>query len=121
MRTHEHEIMVYYNPASSRGKKVLALARTISPHVNEVEYHKTPLSATSWRQLLDMLELRPKDLLNRAHPYYQENIRGRDFDREGWVNILIRNPDLLKAPIAIKGKSAVLCNNPTDIYQLRVQ
>ena len=41
MTTHENEIMVYYNPQSSRGKKVLALAHTVSHNVKEVEYHKT--------------------------------------------------------------------------------
>lgn len=118
MKTKENEILVYYNAKSSRGKKVLALARTVAPNVKEVEYHHTPFTPTTWRRVLDMLELRPKDLLNRSDPYYQTNIRGRDFDDEGWLNILIRNPDLLRAPIAIKGKRAILCSNPTDIYQL---
>ncbi len=118
MTTHENEIMVYYNPKSSRGKKVLALARTVSKNVKEVEYHKTPITPTMWHRLLSRLELRPKDLLNRADPYYQANIRGRDFDEEGWLNILIRNPNLIKAPIVVQGRSAVLCNNPSDIYRL---
>lgn len=118
MRTPANQMSIYYNRESSRAKKVLAYARSVAPNVNEVEYHKTPVTPTQWRRLLDMLELRPKDLLNRAAPYYQANIRGRDFDAEGWLNILIRNPDLIKAPIALKGNRAVLCNNPTDILQL---
>lgn len=118
MRTQPNEVLVYYNPRTSRGKKVLALAHSVANNVNDVEYHKSPFTPTIWRRVLSMLELRPKDVLNRAHPYYQANIRGRDFDDEGWLNILVRNPDLLKAPIVIKGKKAVLCNNPTDIYQL---
>ena len=118
MKTADNEILVYYNAKSSRGKKVLALARTMAANVKEVEYHKSPFTPTIWRRVLDMLALRPKDMLNRAAPYYQDNIRGRDFDDEGWLNILVRNPDLLIAPIVIQGKRAVLCNNPTDIYQL---
>ncbi len=119
MRTHENEIMIYYNRHSSRAKKVLALARTISPNVKEVEYHHTPLTSTLWQRLLHRLELRPKDLMNRADPYYQENIRGRDFTRQGWLNILMKNPDLIKAPIVVQGNKAILCNNPNDILQLQ--
>lgn len=119
MRTHNSEILVYYNPQSVRARKVLALARDITPAVKEVEYHKTPFTATMWQQLLSMLELRPKDLLNKSNPYYQENIRGRDFDAEGWLNILIKNPDLIKAPIAVRGNRAVLCNSPNDVLQLQ--
>ena len=118
MRTHENEILVYYNPASNKAKKVLALARTISQNVKEVEYHKTPFTPTMWQRLLHKLELRPKDMLNRSDAYYQSNIRGRDFNREGWLQILIRNPDLIKGPIVVQGRKAVLCNSPSDIYQL---
>ncbi len=118
MKTHDNEIMVYYNRDSSRAKKVLALARTISSNVKEVEYHHTPFTPTMWQRLLHKLELRPKDLMNRAHPYYQDNIRGRDFNREGWLQILINNPDIIKAPIVVQGKRALLCNNPSDILQL---
>ena len=118
MKTPNNEMLIYYNRESSRAKKVLAYARTVAPNINEVEYHKTPFTPTMWRRVLDMLQLRPKDLLNRADPYYQTNIRGRDFDDEGWLNILIRNPDLIKAPIVIMGDRAILCNNPTDILQL---
>lgn len=118
MRTHSNEILVFYNPNSSRARKVLALARTLSQNIKEVEYHKTPLTTTIWQQLLFSLNLRPKDLMNRAHPYYQENIRGRDFNVEGWLRILMKNPDIIKAPIVVKGSKAILCNNPTDIYRL---
>jgi arsenate reductase len=73
---------------------------------------------TGWRSILDKLKLRPKDLLNRAHPDYQNKIAGKTWDDEGWLNILIRNPHLLKAPIAIKREKAVLCISPNDILRL---
>ncbi|OWY23369.1 glutaredoxin [Sphingobacteriales bacterium UPWRP_1] len=119
MKTHPAEILLYYNPQSVRARKVLALARGIAANVKEVEYHKTPLTATMWYQLLAMLNLRPKDLLNKSKSYYQENIKGRDFDAEGWLHILMKNPDLIKAPIAVRGSKAILCNNPNDILQLQ--
>ena len=117
MKKPENEILIYYDRNSSRAKKVLAYARTISRHVNEVEYHRTSFTPTMWKQLLQRLNMKPKSLLNKANPYYQLNVRGRDFDEEGWLNILIRNPDLIKAPIVVKGSQAILCNNPTDILK----
>ena len=68
--------------------------------------------------ILRSLDVHPKDLLNKAHPYYQENIRGREFDEEDWLTVLAKNPELIKAPIAVRGRRAILCNNPTDIYKL---
>lgn len=118
MKTSEREIMLYYDPNTQVGKKTRAYAYSLTKHIHDVEYHKTKFTTTIWKQILDQLSLRPKDLLNKAHPYYQENIRGRDFDEEGWLNILMNNPDLIRAPIVIKGSKALLVKNPTDIYQI---
>jgi arsenate reductase len=115
MKTQDNEIRVYYDRESDQAKKVLAYARTITRHVHEVEVSKTPFTPTMWKQLLEMLDMQPKNLMNKAHPYYQMNVKGRDFDEEGWLNVLIRNPQLLKAPIVVKGKRAMLCSNPTDM------
>jgi arsenate reductase len=64
------------------------------------------------------LGIHPKELLNKAHPYYREHIKGREFDNESWLKVLQYNPDLIKAPIAIRGKKAILCLNSTDIHRL---
>ena len=118
MRISENEILLYYDPATSIGRKTRAYAHSLSTNINDVEYHKTKFTSTTWRQILDMLRLEPKKLLDKSHPYYQSHIRGRSYDDEGWLNILIRNPELIIAPIAIKGNRAILCTNPTDIYRL---
>jgi arsenate reductase len=68
--------------------------------------------------VLKQLNMRPKDLLNRAHPYYQEHLRGRDLDTEGWLQVVAHNPDLLKAPIALLGDKAVVCEPASLIYTL---
>jgi arsenate reductase len=121
MRTSSNEILVYYNPEHSVAKQVLAYARSITPHILEVEYHKTKYSTRIWRQLLDYLgETDPKRLLNKAHPFYQTHLKGRDFNREDILNIIIRNPDIIRAPIAMRGKTAVFCENPTDVLRLGV-
>lgn len=119
MKTNPREILLYYNPESSTGKKTLAHARSISPHVKTYAYAKNPSTNTSWQMILSSLEMDPKQLLDKSHPEYQKNIKGKEFDVTGWLDILQRNPHLIKAPIAIKGNEAVLCVNPTDVYKLR--
>lgn len=103
----------------SVAKKALAYARSISDKINMVEYHQTAFTPTCWRQVLQMLNMEPKQLVNKAAPYYQQNLRGRHFETDDWINILIHHPDLIRSPIAIKGGLAVLVDNPTDIYRLK--
>lgn len=68
-----------------------------------------------------MLQLRPKDLFNKANAKYQEELAGHDFDDDSWLEILRNNPCMIKGPIAILNSKAVLCINPKDIYQLAPQ
>lgn len=118
MKTNKREILIYYDPSSSNGRKTVAHAQSLSSHVRTYSFDKAPSSSTSWRQILRALDLHPKELMNKAHPYYQANIRGREFDDEDWLNVIRYNPSLLRAPIAIRGEQAVLCTSATEIHKL---
>lgn len=118
MKTHKREILIYYNADSSSDRKTIAHARGVTAHLKSYEFKKAPSSSTSWQMILSSLDIHPKDLLNKAHPYYREHIKGKEFNEEDWISCLQRNPELIKAPIAIRGHRAILCNNPTDIYRL---
>ncbi len=118
MKTHPREILIYYNPSSSSDRKTVAHAQSDVNQVTAFAFGNTPPTSSSWHMILRSLDLHPKELLNKAHPYYQTHIKGREFDKESWLKVLQYNPDLLKAPIAIRGKRAILCTNPTDIYRL---
>ena len=118
MEFHPNELMLYFDPSSSVGKQTRAYAHSISNHVNELDYTKVKLTTTLWKEVLNMLKLRPKDLLNKAHRGYQEKVARHSYTMEGWLNVLANNPEMLKAPIAILNRKAILCRNPTDILKL---
>jgi len=118
MKTNEREIQIYYNPENSSDRKCVAHAKSMAQHIKAFAFDKTPSSITSWRQILKNLECHPKELMDKSKPYYQEHIRGRDFTMNGWLDIVARNPGLIKSPIAMRGSRAILCKQPTDIYRL---
>jgi arsenate reductase len=118
MRLHPSEMYFYHSSAQPIDKQTKAYAMTLTKFVNEIDVIKEPITATQWDQILRKLELRAKDLLNRAHPDYQNFIAGRDWDDEGWLNILVRHPYLIKSPIAIFRNKAILCRTPSDILKL---
>ena len=118
MQTHPREILIYYNPDSPSDRKTLAYAQSISTHVRAYSHKDARVTTTGWKSLLQEMKVSPKQLFNKALPEYQSQIKGKDLDEEDWLNVIIRNPHLLKSPIAIKGKKVVLCERPTDIYRL---
>jgi len=118
VKTNNREILIYYNQGSSSDRKTIAHAKAVSQHIRSYDFKSAPSTDTSWQMILKSLNIHPKDLMDKSKPYYRANIKGKDFDKEGWLKVLRRHPDLIKAPIAIRGNRAVLCINPTDIYQL---
>jgi len=117
MKTHPREILIYYNSNSSSDRKTLAHAKSTGLKVRAYCHSNSPSTSTSWQSILKKLDKHPKEILNKAHPYYQSNLRGREFDSEDWINVIQHNPEMIKAPIAINGKRAILCETPTDIYK----
>lgn len=119
MKTSKREITIYYNPESSSDRKTVAYAQSLSRYVKAYSFQQNPCRGnTGWCRVLAALDIHPRELLNEDHPYFQANIKGREFDEEGWFNILRTNPELIKAPIAIRGEHAVLCLTPKDVYRL---
>ena len=118
MEFHPNELLLYFDPSTSTGKQTRAYAHSISNHVNELDYHKVKLTTTLWKEIINMLKLRPKDLLNKAHREYQEKVAGHSYTMEGWLKVLANNPQMLKAPIAVWNRKAILCKKPTDILKI---
>ncbi len=119
MKTHPREILILYNSESSSDRKLLAYAESTGLKIKSYCHSKSPYTSTAWKSILETLDVHPKKLMNKAHPYYQANIRGKEFDDEGWLSVIMRNPQLIKSPIALKGRKAVVCSTPSDIYRLQ--
>ena len=119
MKVHQQEILLYFDPSSSVSKKTLAYASSLTGSINAVEYDKESFTPTIWRQILDLLHMEPKQLVNKAKPYYQEHLKGKNFSEDDWINILSHRPDLIRSPIAIRGDKAIFVDNPTDVLRLK--
>lgn len=116
--TSNSEIQLYIKPDCSKSKKAIAYAKSIAKQVNAIDINRTKGTGTIWRSILTKLNKNPKDLLDKSQPYYQKNIRGRDFEERDWTYLLMNNPRLVRSPIAVRGNKAILLDNPTDIYKI---
>ena len=118
MELHPNELTLVYDPRTASGKKTRALAYSISNNVNEIDYTTTRLTTTIWKEIVQMLGNKPKSLLNKSAAAYQKKVRGHIFTMDGYMNILLNSPELLRGPIAITRGKALICENPYDILKL---
>ncbi len=118
-KIHDHETVLIFNKSSRKGKQTLAYLIGLTPNVRQVDTQKDSVSPSYWKEILKRLELHPKEVMDKSLPYYQEHIRGRDFDSESWLKVLSKNPQLLRSPIVITGDRAVLIDNPSEVSQIK--
>lgn len=120
MQFHPNELFLLYNPQSNSGKQTKAMAKDICSNINEIDALHEKLIPTYWKEVVTMLGISPAELLDKSHPDYASKVGENSYTMEGWLEVLARNPQLLKAPIAIYNKRAIFCEIPTDIMKLAV-
>ena len=118
MNFSNREIVLIYNPKTDLSKKTLAYAKSITNHINEIDIHNTQLTSTIWKEVVNKLGLRPKEMMDRSSRYYEDNVKGHEITMRGLLDVLNHNPDILLGPIAIKGDKAVICKTPTDVLKI---
>lgn len=114
----KNNLILLYNGNREKDRKTLAMALSITTHVDKQELNSVRFSETLFCKMLDKLGVEPKSILNKSLPVYQEQFRGRDLTSTDWYNAIRRYPDLLLSPIAMFKDKAVICNTPTDVYKV---
>ena len=118
MELHPNELTLVYDPRTAAGKKIKAMAYSISNNVNEIDFTTTRLTTTLWKEIVQMLGNDPKSLLNKSSAAYKQKVQGNVFTMHGYMNILLNSPELLRGPIVITRGKALLCENPNEILKL---
>lgn len=112
------ELYLVYNPDSEPGKKALALAFSVNSAVHEINIMEKVITPLHWKEIIGLLDVHPSSLLNKDHPDYSRLIAGKDFSEADYLEVIFRNPQLVKGPIGILHKKAVICEDPNAILQL---
>lgn len=118
MKTSDHEITIYYDPETEIGRETLALAQDSHAKVHDIDINKIPFTATRWLEIFDRLQIPVKEIIAREAYEYHEKYKDGDFSDEDYLKIIRKDPKVLKGPIAIRGKKAILVEEPTDILKV---
>ena len=91
--------------------------RGIEPQI--IEYLKTPPSATRLKELLEMLEMVPRDLMRKGEePYKSLDLGNAQLDDNTLVSAMVDNPILIERPIVVTGGKARLGRPPETVLEL---
>ena len=113
-----NELTILYNGNHYKSKQTLAVAKTIVRKVNQQNIVSTRVSVNLFCSLLSKMGASPKELVNRAHLYYQSELRNRELSDEEWFYVLMLNSFLFVNPIVFYNNKGIICYTPTDALKL---
>ncbi len=108
---------IYHNPRCSKSRATLALLEQNGVEVEVIEYLKVPPSNQEIDDICRRLDVEPLALIRTREKLFGElGLSKNDHrDRDEWLAILARHPQLLERPIVIRGDRAAIGRPPEKV------
>ncbi len=113
-----HELYLIYDPLTDLGRKTHALALSLNKVIHEINVMEKSITPLHWKEILEMLGPARTNLLNTEHPDYSNIFKGKNFSEQDLLEIIFRNPQIVKGPVGILHNKAIVCDTPSDILHL---
>ena len=110
------EITLIYNSEEHVDRQILAYVHTENLLIHDIDLKHMKLTPTQWAELASRLNIGVRDLVNTENPnFFKKFGKVTDLTSQDWLNLLAHNPDILKAPIVMKGSKISMMSNPQEM------
>lgn len=103
------KVTIFHNPRCSKSRETLQLLleQGIEPEI--VEYLKTPPTFSELEQILEKLDLQPRQLMRTKEAEYTElGLADESLSREDLINSMVNTPKLIERPIVLANNKAAI-------------
>jgi arsenate reductase (glutaredoxin) len=112
-------VTIYHNPRCSKSRQGLELLREKGIEPTIVEYLKTPMDKKSLVDILDKLNMEPRDLMRKKEKEYKENgLNDETLSRDSLLEAMVKFPKLIERPVVVSGTIAALGRPPENILHI---
>lgn len=109
---------IYHNPRCTKSRQTLELIRTAGIEPEIIEYLNDVPSEAELKELVEMLGIKPFDLLRRGEADFKDHFKGKDLSDDEWIAAMVKYPKLIERPIVVEQKKAVLGRPPENVKTL---
>lgn len=110
---------IFHNPRCSTSRNALALIKASGETPEVVEYLKTPPSREYLVELLNKMQMSPRELMRSKEAVFTElGLDNPEVSDDKLIDAMIDNPILINRPIVVTEKGAVLCRPLERIFEV---
>lgn len=112
-------ITIYHNPRCQKSRTALHHIESLDADIKVIEYLKNPPSVKELKEVLELLQLKPIDIVRKKESLFIEEYKDGSFTDAQWLKILVEHPILIERPIVIKGKTAVIARDESSLGKIK--
>lgn len=114
-----NEIIIYHNPRCSKSRETLALLQEQGHQPRIIEYLKHPPDAAEIDELLNRLNLQPRELMRtKEKPYLEAGLDNADLARDDLIQAIHDHPILLQRPVVVSNGKAAIGRPPQSVLEI---
>jgi arsenate reductase len=107
-----------HNPRCSKSRAALALVREVGVELPVREYLRDPLSVDELRRIVQLLGVRPIDIVRRGEPQFKSLVLGDATPDDEVLRAMAEHPILIERPIVVRGGRAVVGRPPERVQEI---
>jgi arsenate reductase (glutaredoxin) len=112
-------LKIYHNPRCAKSRAALHYLTQHSYEFEVIHYLDDPIGTKELKTILMKLNLKPAQVIRTHEEMYRKELKGKVFNDEEWIGIILQHPRLLQRPI-VEGKyKAVVAIPPERIQELK--
>jgi arsenate reductase-like glutaredoxin family protein len=114
------QINLYYHPNHRLAKKCIAIANANKAKVLAIDISRTRVSQTDWSEIARLLDISVVELVDLEHDFILSKFgKTPDVDEFSALKLIQNNPEVVKAPVALRKEKVVVANTARDILKLQ--
>lgn len=112
-------VTIYHNPACGTSRNTLAMIRQSGEEPHVIEYLNEPPSREKLRELIDSMDMTPRQLLReKGTPYADLGLGDPSLTDDALIDAMMAHPILINRPIVVTEKGAALCRPSEKVLAL---
>lgn len=112
-------VTLYHNPRCSKSRQALKILEQQDIQLEIIEYLKTPLDATTLKQLLSYLQITAHELLRKGETIYKETkLNDATLSEDYLIAAMLANPILIERPIVVNNGKAIIGRPPEKVLHI---
>ena len=104
---------IYHNPRCKKSRAGLQYMEDKGVDLEIIQYLKHPISIEELTDIFVKLNKKPSEMIRKQEAIFKSDFKGKSFNEDEWIRIIVQHPKLLNRPIVV-GKHKAIWGDPAD-------